>query len=134
MIGDLLKEKGIKIPGYLDEALELNRQLLKQPFQTEDLVVSFSYNIWDFYRSVLTGENCYLLKGRYDYRIDRESATWVTWEDWFRDVVWFCNKKGAYLYSINTVCEADPQNRIKPLAINKLRDVQKQQKAIASFF
>ncbi len=133
LIEDLLKEKGIQIPEYLDDSLVLNRQLLKQPFQTEDLVLSFSYNIWEFYRSVLTGEKCDLLKGRYDYRIDRESTVWLTWEDWFREVVWFCNKKGAYLNRINSVCKPDPQNRIKPLAIEQLRGVQKRQKVIASY-
>jgi len=134
LIEDLFKEKGLQIPEYLDEALELNRQLLKQPFKTEDLVLSFSYNIWEYYRSVLTGENCDLLKGRYVYKIDRESTTWLTWEDWFREVVWFCNKKGAYLHTINSVSEADTQNRLKHLGINKLPGGQKQPKTIASFF
>ena len=82
---------------------------------------------------MLTGEKCDLLKGRYDYRIDRESTVWLTWEDWFREVVWFCNKKGAYLNRINSVCKPDPQNRIKPLAIEQLRGVQKRQKVIASY-
>ena len=34
----------------LDDAVRLNRSLLKQPFQTEDLDVTLNYNIWEFYR------------------------------------------------------------------------------------
>jgi hypothetical protein len=32
------------------------------------------------------------------HHIDRTGQTWTTWNDWCREVVWFGNKKGAYLY------------------------------------
>ena len=36
--------------------------------------------------------------GEYHYVIDKTSETWESWEEWCRKVVWWCNKKGAYLY------------------------------------
>jgi hypothetical protein len=39
-------------------------------------------------------------------QIDRTRHRWSTWEDWFRQVIWYGNKKGAYLYGNN---EIEPQ-------------------------
>lgn len=93
------EEKFIAIPSLLlHESLELNRSLVKLPFQTEDLELTLSYNIWEFYRSVLKGQTIPLENRTSHYRIDRTSKRWLTWEDWCREVVWYGNKKGAYLY------------------------------------
>jgi len=85
-------------PNLLHESILLNRSLIKKPFQTEDLDLELSYNIWEFYRSVLCGEAIPLESKPTKYHIDRTSQTWSTWDVWFREVVWWGNKKGAYLY------------------------------------
>ena len=35
------------------------------------------------------------------HRVDRAAAVWSSWEDWMRQVVWYGNKKGAYLYGVS---------------------------------
>ena len=30
--------------------------------------------------------------------VDRERHSWWSWDDYCREVIWFGNKKGAYLY------------------------------------
>jgi hypothetical protein len=31
-------------------------------------------------------------------RIDRTKMVYHSWDDWYREVIWYGNKKGAYLY------------------------------------
>lgn len=96
---DFLQEKFIAIPPrVLHEAIELNRSLIKLPFQTQDLELSLSFNIWEFYQSVLRGTAMPLEEKTSSFRIDRTSKAWSSWDDWYREVVWYGNKKGAYLY------------------------------------
>ncbi|MEP9411278.1 MAG: cobalamin B12-binding domain-containing protein [Candidatus Brocadia sp.] len=94
-----LGEKGLDLPpGLLHESVSYNRNLIKLPFQKEDLPVELSYNIWEMYRAALKGKPVSLEHGKYNYLIDRSSFTWSSWEDWCREVIWYGNKKGAYLY------------------------------------
>jgi len=90
--------------GPLDEAIELNKSLLKLPFQTSDLDLTLTYSIWEMYKAVLRGRDEDLKQGHYRYTIDRTtkdergSNWWESWEDWYRQMVWYCNRRGAYLY------------------------------------
>ncbi len=83
----------------LHDALLLNRSLVKVPFQTSDLTVEVSYNVWEMYRAILLSESANLEQRPRGYHIDRTSQVWQTWNDWCREVVWWGNKKGAYLYA-----------------------------------
>lgn len=82
----------------LSEAILLNENLIKVPFVKTNKQVKLKYNVWDVYRASLIGENIVLEKGDYNYIVDRSSETWDSWDDWLRKVVWYGNKKGAYLY------------------------------------
>ena len=96
---DFLKERFLSLPqGLLHEAILLNRSLLKMPYQTEDLNLELSHNLWEFYRGVLEGRPVVLDNTPSRYRIDRTSKVWHSWDDWCREVIWWGNKRGAYLY------------------------------------
>jgi radical SAM superfamily enzyme YgiQ (UPF0313 family) len=84
----------------LHEAITLNQYLMKKPFIEDDLVFTQSLNIIDLYRSALVGKDIPLERGSYTYRIDRHSQTWSSWEDWYRDVVWYGTKQGNFLYPV----------------------------------
>ncbi|MBI2118327.1 MAG: radical SAM protein [Elusimicrobia bacterium] len=95
-----LVEKSIELPKeLLSESIKLNRSLIKLPLQTKDLDIELSYNIWDFYQSVLRGKTEILVQKPTHIRINRTSKQWFSWDEWEREVVWYGNKKGAYLYS-----------------------------------
>lgn len=99
-IKHFLKERNLSFSSHLlDESIYLNQNMLKLPFQNKDLDVRLSYNIFEVYQAALRGETFPVKKGVYNYRIDRTSKTWSSWEDWCREVVWYENKKGAYLYN-----------------------------------
>src|SRR5205814_460100 len=71
---DFLKERFLSLPqGLLHEAILLNRSLLKMPYQTEDLNLELSHNLWEFYRGVLEGRPVVLDNTPSRYRIDRTS-------------------------------------------------------------
>ncbi len=82
----------------MNEAVRLNKFLLKRPFVDGDLVLEFPCDIWEFYSSVKRGFPVPLTANPVQYRIDRTNERWDSWDDWYRKVVWWGNKKGAYLY------------------------------------
>jgi hypothetical protein len=104
LLSGFLDSKSIKLPdNLLHETVELNRNLIKLPFQKVNLEFDTSFNIWEFYRGVLTGEPVDLASRSCVNRIDRTKVTYNTWEDWYREVIWYGNKKGAYLYGNEAV-------------------------------
>ena len=104
LLSRMLESRSLTLPeGQLQDAIELNRSLLKLPFQTEDLTVDLSYNIWEFYRSRLAGEDLALQNEGTRYQINRTAETWNSWDDWCREVIWYGNKRGAYLYGSDAV-------------------------------
>lgn len=80
------------------EAVKLNQALIKIPFQTSDLELTLSYNIWEFYRAILLGQNIPIKPGSYQYTVDRTTERWGSWEEWYEKMVWYSNRRGAYLY------------------------------------
>jgi radical SAM superfamily enzyme YgiQ (UPF0313 family) len=94
-----LRDRRLELtPALLYESVLLNRSLIKKPFQTKDLDLELSCNILEFYRSVLRGQPIPLESRPTQCHIDRTSQAWSTWDVWFREVIWWGNKKGAYLY------------------------------------
>lgn len=83
----------------LEDTVQLNRCLLKLPFQTEDINVKVRYNIWEYYQGALRGENVPLVERPVTCHIDRTSRAYWNWDDFCREVIWYGNKKGAYLYT-----------------------------------
>ncbi|MBI3615670.1 MAG: radical SAM protein [Candidatus Omnitrophica bacterium] len=99
-----LSDQSLEVPAdLLHQAVQYNQALIKLPFQTEDLILSLDYNIREFYQAAIEGRPIPLERKECAYRIDRTSKKWASWEDWCREVVWYGNKKGAYLYGNNTI-------------------------------
>ncbi|MFA5083873.1 MAG: B12-binding domain-containing radical SAM protein [Candidatus Paceibacterota bacterium] len=104
LLGDYLESR--RITGYklvLENSIFLNQNLIKLPFQNKDLNIDLSYNIWDVYCAALRGSEMPLEKGNFSYRINRTSVEWSSWEDWCREVVWYGNKRGAYMYKCQAI-------------------------------
>ena len=96
---EILVARGVIIPpGLLLDSLSLNRHLLKVPFQKEDMEIQLSFGVWGFYQAIIHGKIPPVPERLSTYHIDRTSQVWSTWDDWCREVVWYGNKKGAYLY------------------------------------
>ena len=60
----LLKKHSVTIEkSALNDAIHLNENLLKLPFKTEDVTIQLSWNVWEFYRGVVTGKEVQLESG-----------------------------------------------------------------------
>jgi len=102
-INRLMKQKELlEYFPVIHESIYLNHNIIKLPFQDKDLDVHLSYNVWDAYQAAIRGKDFLVEKGRFDYQIDRTSDKWVSWEDWCKRVIWYGNKKGAYIYNCRT--------------------------------
>ena len=95
----LLQTRAPDLPtAVISDAIRLNEKLIKLPFQDSNLELNTSYNVKEIYRGALVGQNISLKKQETKHLIDRTSARWHSWEQWYREVVWYGNRKGAYLY------------------------------------
>ena len=72
--------------------------MLKLPKRTNNIEISSDFNVLEFYQSVLEGKKIKLKESKKKYLIVRKDEEWVDDNDWAKKVVWFANKKGAYLY------------------------------------
>ncbi len=86
-----------------DDAVTLNSSLMKLPFQTKDLEIDLSHNVDAFYRGVLVGDKVPLTEKPVRYYVDRTTQTWNSLDEYCREVIWYGNKKGAYLYTNRNV-------------------------------
>ena len=105
--------------GVISEAILLNKSLIKLPNQTKDLSIKLNWNILDVYNQTLLGKSSVLRRGDFTYFIDRTSETWDSWEDWCEKVVWWSNKKGAYLYD-SLVVENKRKKKLKMSHVMKI--------------
>jgi radical SAM superfamily enzyme YgiQ (UPF0313 family) len=104
LLSQLVAERSPSLPvALIDQAIRLNRVLVKQPGNRRDANVELDYDLWQFYQDRLIGQPGSLEPKRVAYRIDRSSERWVDFDTWCREVVWYGNKKGAYLYGNRTV-------------------------------
>jgi len=64
----------------------------------------------------MIGKKSTLKSGDFLNYIDRTREIWDSWEDWCEKVVWWSNKKGAYLYD----CLVTESKRKRKLKMSKV--------------
>ena len=84
------------------DAVTLNRALLSQPFESGRISISLDHDIMAFYQAVRVGETMPLVHKPVTVEIDRDACAYSDFQAWCKEVVWWGNKKGAYLYTNNT--------------------------------
>jgi hypothetical protein len=87
----------------ISDAIKINRELVSQPNVDADICVQLSYNIIEFWRGICEGEPVRLTKGNCMYNVMRQRRYYSDFQRWCKEIVWWGNKKGAYLYPISTV-------------------------------
>lgn len=93
----LAGEGGSSIEAIRD-AVKLNHALLKQPFVSDDVVVETGYDVLAFHRETVRGHSATLEKQPTRTVVRRSDHIFDDFNEWCREVVWYGNKKGAYLY------------------------------------
>jgi radical SAM superfamily enzyme YgiQ (UPF0313 family) len=90
-------------PEALDDALRLNRVLIKQPFISDDTAVHLTHDIPRFWMGVRQGMVEPLSPTPVTVTVERSASYYADMQAWCREVVWWGNKKGAYLYTNHLV-------------------------------
>ena len=83
----------------IDEAVRLNHALVHQPFVRDKLEVRLRYDLLDYWHKVRGGEQALLREVPLVVEIDRAAKPYDDFQKWCREIVWWGNKKGAYLYT-----------------------------------
>jgi len=83
----------------LDEAIMVNGALVRQPYVDTDTSVDTTYDIMAFYHAVRNGEESSLVEAPTTVAINRTDKVYTDFQEWCREIVWWGNKKGAYLYT-----------------------------------
>ncbi|MCW9035105.1 MAG: radical SAM protein [Rhodospirillales bacterium] len=87
----------------LQDSIKLNHALVKQPFVTENKKVELEHNILSYYLGRRIGQNPTLETSPTVVEINSSNKTWDDFNRWATEVVWWGNKKGAYLYTNDSV-------------------------------
>ena len=83
----------------IDEAIRLNHALVHQPFARENVKIRLRYDLLDYWHKVRGGERALMREAPMAIEVDRTSKPYSDFQKWCREIVWWGNKKGAYLYS-----------------------------------
>lgn len=97
------RHKSLLPENMLEESIALNKILLRMPFRSCDDVINVSYNIFELYRGIITGEPVGLEKEKRCYLIKKSKSIYAKWDDWYREVVFYGNRKGSYMHEIASV-------------------------------
>lgn len=91
--------------GLLSNAMRLNQALLNQPFHNDNVSVTVNYDVIGFCNALKVGDTAPLDRPT-TITINRAEKTYTDFNHWCQEVVWWGNKKGAYLYNtLNAPCE-----------------------------
>ncbi len=83
----------------LEEAIRLNHAMVHQPFVKDTVSVRLRYNLLEYWQKVRDGEQPVLSEQPMVVQIDRAARPYDDFQKWCREIVWWGNKKGAYLYT-----------------------------------
>ena len=86
----------------LEDAFNYNRQVIKMPFQYEDVVIKMNFNIPVIFKQLVAGQQAAFPAGEYQSNIIKSKEKWHSWDDFCREVIWYGGKRGAFLHSDNT--------------------------------
>ena len=112
----LFKNNSAMPNGMLDDCIKLNELLLKSPGVKDDISIDLNYNILDVYNGVRNGEPYKLKSIKNDVLIKRKEAVYTDFQKWCREVVWWGNKKGAYLYNSDVIEKSSVEGDVGKLA------------------
>ena len=103
LLVELAQGCGRMVPlGAIGDAIRLNQALVSQPFVPDDLHITLGHDILGFWHAVCRGEAATLRSGEFPVLIERSRSYYADFDAWCREIVWWGNKKGAYLYPIRS--------------------------------
>ena len=100
LLAETLNARHDSLPmDVIDEAVRLNHALVNQPFAVGNRTLELRYDLLGYWHAVRNGEQALLREVPVLVEIDRLGKRYDDFQKWCREIVWWGNKKGAYLYS-----------------------------------
>ena len=100
LITNLVTSRNLSIPTEaLEDAIKVNEMLVSKPFTSDVIQCNLRYNVLDVWNDVREGLPANLVAKPSKIVIDRTQKSFDDLNEWCREVVWWGNKKGAYLYN-----------------------------------
>ncbi|MBL4838189.1 MAG: radical SAM protein [Kordiimonadaceae bacterium] len=98
-------QKNADLGAVLAEAIRVNKAMVSQPFVKDDIELALKFNILDYCDAIKVGKNIPLKAEDNFLTVERSQRVYADFNKWCQEVVWWGNKKGAYLYNrkINNV-------------------------------
>jgi radical SAM superfamily enzyme YgiQ (UPF0313 family) len=93
----LLRHDHDALADVLDDAIAINKALVRQPFTRRPETVTLRSNVYDVYRAVMDQSQVDLRVGPCSYRLAAYDEAWPDRDEWCKRVVWYGNKTSAYL-------------------------------------
>jgi radical SAM superfamily enzyme YgiQ (UPF0313 family) len=83
------------------DAVRLNAALIHRPFAKDDVEVMQNFNVLEYWNAVKTGEKTSIsfTDQNNPILVRRQERYYDDFQRWCREIVWWGNKKGAYLYN-----------------------------------
>ncbi len=85
------------------ESLNLNKSLLRLPYETEDLFYKTKYNIMECYRDILMLKEPNFSEKLSHYKIIRSDINFKNSQEWMREVIWYGHRSGKYLCKVEDI-------------------------------
>ena len=89
----------------MQDAVLVNRELLSQPHKNKKIKFQSKYNVVDFWKKTVAGEKVEILCQPTSVEVQNTLQSFEDLNEWCQKVVWWGNKKGAYLNQCITVSE-----------------------------
>ena len=83
----------------IEDAVKANKALVSQPNLENDIELRLDYNILEFCDAIKVGRHVPLEKAEHRLLVERSKRVYTDFNKWCQEVVWWGNKKGAYLYN-----------------------------------
>ena len=93
----------IEVNNLLQESALISNLLVRLPFEGDDVEVDITYNIPQYVKSIILGNKTKLQAGNYKIKVIRVGTQLQDCSEWAKRVIWFGNRRGAYLYDFECI-------------------------------
>ena len=88
------------INNILLDCINLNKSMMRRPFEKQNEELTLSYNIFDCYTLIKKNKKFSIKKSKQKLEIIKSDFFYETWDDWAREVIWYGHRSGKYTCKI----------------------------------
>lgn len=84
----------------LKECIDINKAMMRQPFQSKNILIKSNYNIIECYEQIKQSLDFKIVNMENEYLIIKDDFIYNKWDDWMREVIWYGHRSGKYTCKI----------------------------------